>query len=498
MPIHFRSSTSGRWASKNNSTLAWPLLVLALRKPNRWKTAIWLVGTISVAFSVWLAGHREFDFYSPLTRAWELMAGALLVWRTRYRPSSASFPPLAQDSAVAAGLLLIVASCFLFGEALPYPGWRAALPVAGAMLLIVAGDRSRLGALLLANRFAVFVGLINYPLYLLHWPLLVFATAVKFLPLTLLERGLVVAISYALAWVIYRHVERPLRLAPIQRRWLALLGGTMAAAGVCGFVIVQGHGFESRFPPELTAHVVRDTPSAWRVHQCLLDLDAGQRSFVASCVEDARPLIAIWGDSTAGALMPGFRKLQSRTSFGLAQFTANSCAPIQSATVSRACRENNRAVLDSLKRLRPDVVVLHAFGPLDKDTLEGWRTTVTALIEDASRVIVLGPVPAWKRALPDQFLSHYITRRRMLPLRSTRFVDNLWDDQTAKSLFEGLGAEYISAWEILCNAEGCLTRVTENGPLTAIDGAHLTEPGSALLVNAMADQLLRSQSDAPH
>jgi peptidoglycan/LPS O-acetylase OafA/YrhL len=39
-------------------------------------------------------------------------------------------------------------------------------------------------------------GRISHPLYLWHWPLLVLAEAFKFGTLTVLERGLVVAVSF--------------------------------------------------------------------------------------------------------------------------------------------------------------------------------------------------------------------------------------------------------------------------------------------------------------
>ena len=48
----------------------------------------------------------------------------------------------------------------------------------------------------------------------------------------------------------------------------------------------------------------------WRVHQCLLDLSR-ESAFAEDCVDrDRRPLVLVWGDSTAGALMPGLRKAQ--------------------------------------------------------------------------------------------------------------------------------------------------------------------------------------------
>ena len=84
------------------------------------------------------------------------------------------------------------------------------LPVAGTALLLSApaawGNR-----ILLAWPPLVWIGLISYPLYLWHWPLLVFFAIIKFAPLTLPERELILLLSALLAWVTYWFVERPFR-----------------------------------------------------------------------------------------------------------------------------------------------------------------------------------------------------------------------------------------------------------------------------------------------
>ena len=65
----------------------------------------------------------------------------------------------------------------------------------------------------------------------------------------------------------------------------------------------------------------------WRFHQCLLDLSR-ETSFADNCVDrDRRPLVLVWGDFTAAALLPGLRKAQESRNFGIAQFTSSSCIP---------------------------------------------------------------------------------------------------------------------------------------------------------------------------
>jgi peptidoglycan/LPS O-acetylase OafA/YrhL len=85
--------------------------------------------------------------------------------------------------------VLIAMAAILLDTKSAFPGWWAALPVTGAALLLSApaawGCRH-----VLASRPLVWIGLISYPLYLWHWPLLVFFAIIKFSPLMLLERVL--------------------------------------------------------------------------------------------------------------------------------------------------------------------------------------------------------------------------------------------------------------------------------------------------------------------
>ena len=101
--------------------------------------------------------------------------------------------------------------------------------------------------------------------------------------------------------------------------------------------------------------------SKWRIDECLLDL-SHEMSFADTCIDrDRRPLVLIWGDSTAGALLPGLRKAQETRAFGIAQFTSNSCIPALNADIpgSPNCRAMNDKVLSLARQIKPDIVVLH-------------------------------------------------------------------------------------------------------------------------------------------
>jgi peptidoglycan/LPS O-acetylase OafA/YrhL len=70
------------------------------------------------------------------------------------------------------GTILIVGACVLLATGRLFPGWWALLPITGSMLLIAAGPDAVVNRTILRNPVMVWIGLISYPLYLWHWPLL--------------------------------------------------------------------------------------------------------------------------------------------------------------------------------------------------------------------------------------------------------------------------------------------------------------------------------------
>jgi hypothetical protein len=269
----------------------------------------------------------------------------------------------------------------------------------------------------------------------------------------------------------------------------------MVLIALVGGVIVQGRGFDFRLPPEIRDMAAVPTQSSkWRVHECLLDL-SHEMSFADACVDRGRrPLILVWGDSTAGALLPGLRKAQETSDFGIAQFTSSSCVPALNTDVAGVpnCRAINDKVLSLARDLKPDIVLLHS--TWDR-YLDGVAETVAALKKQTgARIIVLGSVPWWKRGLPNEVLRYFMLHHRLIPERSDRAAA----DSSAARLREKLvplGAEFISVWDTMCNADGCLARIGDTAKdISASDQVHLTEKASAFLIQSIIDQVLRGQA----
>jgi len=178
------------------------------------------------------------------------------------------------------------------------------MPIAGAVLLIAAGPTAPVNRRLLSHPVAVWIGLISYPLYLWHWPLLSYAQIVAGSEPGKLARSVAVAAAIVLAWLTYRCVEQSLRGARSRLAVTGLAVG-MAAIGL-GAMSIYAHGASTRLgQSELPSSQSREVFTASRSSsndtcQRLLGLDPVDEEV---CLTNAaQPTVLFAGDSHAMAL----------------------------------------------------------------------------------------------------------------------------------------------------------------------------------------------------
>jgi hypothetical protein len=83
---------------------------------------------------------------------------------------------------------------------------------------------------------------------------------------------------------------------------------------------------------------------------------------------------------------------------------------------------------------------------------------------------------------------------RLIPERSSRAAAD-GSGAALRDRLVPLGAEFISVWDVMCNADGCLTRIGDTaGDLSASDQVHLTEKGSVFLIQSIIDEVLRGRT----
>lgn len=463
----------------------WPPILLLIAGSRRRRLWIGLLATVSLgASAIAMFGHKDWAFYAPISRAWELLAGGLLADLDLSKRRAA----LPENLLSATGLVMVAGSALALNRDLPFPGLYALAPVAGAAL-ILASPNAFLNRRLLSSPPFVGIGLISYPLYLWHWPLLSYLGILRNGVPNFLEIWAAVIIALIASALTYGFIELPLRRRP---GVVPALSASLAAIGVMGVAAIVTGGFAVRFPPELQEIARIRTEDSPAFHDHCLMVQPGS-AYDGGCVEAGdKPLLFLWGDSTAAALYPGLQDAEGKLgTFRLARFASPGCAPVLDTGSNAGCDEVNETAFRLVLSARPDVVLLQAMWGGNND-LEKLRATIRKLREaGVSRIVLLGPVPVWKRTLPHALINHYRFSHR-LPERMADGVSGPEADERMAAFSKAGSIDYISARSVLCDGDlGCLARI---GPSAAdvvtTDTVHLSQQGSRFLVEHIASRLL--------
>jgi peptidoglycan/LPS O-acetylase OafA/YrhL len=235
--------------------LVWPLFLMMIWRLPRLRG--WLIaGAIVISFAMNLHSVAIAPlgaFYSPINRLWELALGGLLVYAspdTTWGSTSESHASAWAGLSAVFGLSIIAASLILLGPHMVFPGWFALAPCMGAALLIWAGPHAWVNRVLLSHPTMVFFGLISYPLYLLHWPLLSFAHTADWRGYTPLIKIVVIVVSIALSYALYRYIETPIRHAR-PMKFAPGLCAAMAVSAIVGYLTFTRALPARTAPPEV-------------------------------------------------------------------------------------------------------------------------------------------------------------------------------------------------------------------------------------------------------
>lgn len=254
-------------------------------------------------------------FYSPFTRFWELMVGAMLAYvgihhRLRVPDAAgrarhlADRPQVALLASVLGGALIVLGIVFVREK--NFPGWQALIPTAGTALLIFAGPRSPINRIVLSSAPVVAIGLISYPLYLWHWPLLSFSRIVHG-ELGIGTRAALLITSVVLAGLTYRLVERPAKAARGRASITPLLAVLMGIVGGAGLFVTAEKGLEHRAVVHANAPLGQSVVVHFPPFTMPCPFVPAAQKDLFQCYADMRepPRFALLGDSKAGALFPG-------------------------------------------------------------------------------------------------------------------------------------------------------------------------------------------------
>lgn len=486
--------------------IVWPLvLYLAWRRRFNLLRLTLAVILASFLLNLYMVRSDQVDaFYSPLARFWELLVGSILAHLSllRHEPPDSTLQNRIRTAKSVIGMSLIGFAVVFLNKGMQFPGWWALLPVVGAYLLISAGPRAFFNRTVLSSRPMVFIGLISYPLYLWHWPLLAFARIVHSGTPPPLIRLAAVVLSVVLAYLTYYFLEKPIRFSFSLKKSVPALSAIMLTTAVGSFAYVGSKGVPGRFSAEVQSYITYqyDFRIDARVGTCWLSATDAPGAYANDCVDqprDGKPLVIVWGDSHAARFLPGLRTLKPG---GLqwAQFTRDACPPMLDFGYEN-CVNANSFIVGKIKELHPDTVILFAvwnqYLSYDGDDLHFKKLalTIQKLNEiGIPRIIVVGPAPQWRNTLPGNLAREAIkTGSSSIPARTYLMFDSVTrnvDVMLRKQLETATNVLYFSALDAMCDETGCLTTVDGRvDGLTTWDYGHLTTPGASYLAQKLVE-----------
>ncbi|GAA1802715.1 SGNH hydrolase domain-containing protein [Luedemannella flava] len=514
--------------------LVWPVLLLLCARRRR--AVFWVLAAVAVgslALSVWQTDRAApWAYFGAHTRAWELAAGALLALTALRLPAVASW--------VGLGAILTAAVTFDAGTA--FPGYAAALPVAGAALIIAAGP-GRGAARLLDARPCQVIGRLSYGWYLWHWPVLLIVPVALRLPGSVALGLALSVLALGLAAVTHRLVENPVRFRPSLRArpGRALVVG--AALSCCA----AGIGLTARtLPPPLpvgppapdTRALLAASPTPDATITDLLAASTGTArvpanlvpglftvstlrptSYRDGCHNDfadvvvdvarctygdraGRTTVVLVGDSHAAQWLPALEPIAAERGWRLVALTKAACKVPAVAIFSNVLRRPygecdvwRERAFTAIADLRPALVVMassekdrpvRVTGDVDRTWVDGWVRSAHRLAATGSRPVLLNDT-VWPRGNAPDCLT---TPGRDIPAcQPTRDEAIMAPDRRRllATTMRAAGVAVIDPAPWLCTATLCPPVV--GNVLVHADASHLTTTYAAALAHVLGPRL---------
>ncbi len=433
--------------------------------------------------------HPEAAFYLPICRFWEIMIGGILAYLQLHHPHFNNNAKLKNYQSFA-GLALIITSLFFINRHQEFPGYWALLPCFGAFLIIAGGTNSLVNRHLLANKLMVGIGLISYPLYLWHWPLISFATIIKGKQPLPEMMALVMVLSFVLAYLSYKFVETPIRHNNKNKN-IIILVSVMLIIFISGVAIIKLNGIENRTNAKKFLLIRTMNRGQATDYDCLNQYrQLGDISYCRIVGDGAKKIFVI-GDSHSQAIFNGYSQTLAKdyqiihiADSGCPFYTPNKDTddkPIAGGQDIDSCNKTFKKIIDVVLKDKPTTILFanNGWSYRQNDFANGMEATISMLPKDIAVTYFL-QIPK----LPFLPLS-CIARSsgQELDLKPCSFERKIHDQQLVDyyPIINQLTENYpnlkiVDPSDALCNSSLCFGLDNQEF-LYSRDGSHLSVNG---------------------
>ena len=453
----------------------------------------------------------NFAFYSPLTRVWEFLAGALLAQALFGRTIS---DKRGMHLFGLTGIGLILLSVFVIDGQSDFPGLIVLLPVVGTLILIYVGTVSNtVYSRWLSNRNLTYIGDRSYSIYLWHWPFVVLSGTI--FPNYANRAFVATLVSFVPAYYSFKFFELPSRRAVSWGTWPKIrLGALCLLFPLClALVAVSGadHDWWMKWSQTSSAAELKIV----KVGECAdASFNPTQCTFHA---EGERGTILLVGDSQVYSYGDGVIAASNQLGYSVVVTSESGCPFLTLVSTGEHpvdCKLWQSQMLEWALQNHPAAVVIAnraagytRFEPVwrnirDETGSIGWDDqsvtdiyergldgVVSPLRKAGIAVLILQNIPEPTVVERGQSIFSKLIHRANNDSISVDYNQAILPRQFAMQAESHvadrrMGTELFDPLSALCPEEKCIE--TSNGESMYLDSYHLSKVGSAQLAPDLA------------
>ena len=207
------------------------------------------------------------------------------------------------------GLGLIFYSLYLVSPDHKYQSLLITISLIGSSLIIYFKDASHINKIL-NNKIAIFIGLISYSLYLVHWPMISYFKYILVNEISLIMKLIILILSILISFLIYKFIEIPFRNKKFSLRLVPLFVGIFLIIFLSSF-FKNNNGFVDRLNEEqkkLLANITDQKETCERIFSTVYKL----KYKICLHGNEIDSKIIVLGDSNATTWFPLAKKLAEK------------------------------------------------------------------------------------------------------------------------------------------------------------------------------------------
>jgi peptidoglycan/LPS O-acetylase OafA/YrhL len=482
--------------------VVFPLLLALCWRLGRGRLAVLLgiLSMLSLGLAEW--GWRKYpdaNFYLPLSRAWELLSGALVAFALHHRGPLPRNRVLLKNALSLFGFALIAYSIFIFDSYTPFPSLYSAVPILGSALVLYAADEHTVVGAMLSLPVLVGIGLISYSLYLWHQPLLAYARVIVGSEPSLYLSLSLILVAFGLAYLSWKFVEKPFRNRAFMSQGQVFgmaLGGSVVFVGL-GLAANMSHGFPKRLPAASVAELthfreLQDQRKKWYMHGCQLSAKSlamlGHTSDGWGCqlkLDDAKILVV--GDSHAEDKAVALRI----NGIAVDQVIGSDCS-LAPSLMAYGCKKKSDALVGSAVLANYQFLLL-ANRWSDMQEVNAFAAEASYWKQRSAHIVLFGGMPEFGR-ISDR-MANLIGRGMS---REDAAVTYRYDSQKVQQIDDALrriardqGFTFVDTAGLFCHLssfpERCIPLLGQD--YLVVDYAHLSELGAKMLGKRILQQM---------